>query len=61
MGGVECANKMTYRENCNNPESSRRVNDPTRCQGAFYALRPEDLRRGASFPVGAAAWILPKL
>ena len=24
---------------------------------AFHALRPDDLRRGVSFPVGVAAWI----
>ena len=30
-------------------------------EGAFNALRPEDLRRGVSFSVGVAAWIQPKL
>ena len=30
-------------------------------QGTFHALRPEYLRHGVSFPVGLAAWILPKL
>ena len=39
----------------------RRASPPLTCQGAFYALRPEDLRRGVSFPVGVAAWIYPKL
>ena len=27
------------------------------CQGAFHALRPEDLRRGVCYPVGVAARI----
>ena len=31
------------------------------CTLAFHALRPVDLRRGVSFPVGVAAWILPKV
>ena len=30
-------------------------------QGAFQALRPERLRRGVSFPVDVATWILSKL
>ena len=30
-------------------------------QGALYALRPEDFRRGVSSPVVGLVWALPKL
>ena len=42
-----------------NPVSS--VRGGQEHQGAFHALRPEDLRRKVSYPVGVAAWIQLKL
>ena len=31
------------------------------CQGAFHALRAEELRHGVSFLVSVAVWIQPKV